>query len=181
MEAVHNALRTAYDNGVIVVAAGGQWTNRVVYPARYSRSIAVGGVTENRKVWHRYYHHGTGEDDSHKIDVWAPGDEQLVATSTRNGDQSEPQFKHDYVESDGTSYATAHVAAAAAMWLVYHGERLDKRYKKRWQRIEAFRALLKATGSKIKGKHARKIKTRILDVSALLKARLPKASGLQPR
>lgn len=181
MSPVRDALRIAYDHGVIVVAAGGHWYNRVVYPARYPRSISVGGVREDCKVWHRYFRHGGNEEDSHNIDVWAPADNQRVGTSTRIGDRAEAEFQHDYCESNGTSYATAHVAAAAAMWLVYRRETLDKRYKKPWQRIEAFRALLKATGSEIKGKYPRKKKTKILDIEELLNTDLPRASDLKSR
>lgn len=182
MEEVHDALKTAYRHGVIVVAAAGQVIDRVVYPAKYSRSIAVGGVKANRKVWFRYYYDPTIDyDHARYIDVWAPADDQLVATSWENADSATGDFSHGYETSNGTSYATAHVAAAAAMWLAYHGERLEDLYPKPWQRIEAFRALLKATASKIKGNYPREKNTGILDIKALLKASLPKPNRLKKR
>ena len=182
MRLVEMALDEAYANGVIVVAAGGQGTDYVVRPARYARSIAVGGVRADRKVWHRYYRDSaTGDDHARFIDVWAPADDQLVATSCRESDKPGAGFHHGYVESHGTSFATAHVSAAAAMWLAVHGERIDTQYPRPWQRVEAFRALIRATGSKIKGKYPRKKNTGILDIEALLDAPLPKPGKLKER
>lgn len=39
------AINRAYEAGIITVAAGGQIIDRVVYPARFARVIAVGGIT----------------------------------------------------------------------------------------------------------------------------------------
>ena len=77
----------------------------------------------------------------------------------------------------GTSYATVHVAAAAAMWLRRHGPALAARYAAPWQRVEAFRLLLRQTARPISGQ-APGNGTGILDIEALLRAPLPAASGL---
>ena len=77
----------------------------------------------------------------------------------------------------GTSYATVHVAAAAAMWLRRHGPELAARYAAPWQRVEAFRLLLRRAARPISGQ-APGNGTGILDIEALLRAPLPAASGL---
>ena len=180
-ERLGNALDKAYEKGVIVVAAGGQCTNRVVYPARYARSIGVGGVRANRMVWHRYYVDAAkSAEDLRYIDVWAPAKKVLVATTDRK-DKDDPEFHHGYDFKSGTSYATAHVAAAAAMWTAQHYDDLRNRYKRPWQRVEAFRTAIRATGTPIKGSYPRQKKTRILDIDALLKQALPDVSELRKR
>ena len=70
------AVDHAYDNGVIVVGAGGQIVDKVVYPGKFFRSIGVGGVTPDWKMWFEY---DRAELDF--IDVWAPGDDVYRANS----------------------------------------------------------------------------------------------------
>ena len=70
------AVDHAYDNGVIVVGAGGQVIDKVVYPGKFFRSIGVGGVTPDWKVWFEY---DRAELDF--IDVWAPGGDVYRANS----------------------------------------------------------------------------------------------------
>ena len=175
------AVDAAYGKGVIVVAAGGQVIDRAVYPARYGRCIGVGGVRKNHKAYHRYYYDSsTGEDHARYMDVWAPALDVPVATTYVDDDGS-GQFIHDQAAEEGTSYATAHVAAAAAMWLAYHYDALDEQYPKPWQRIEGFRTLIRATGTPIKGKYPRDKTARILDIEALLNHDLPDVAKLKRR
>ena len=168
-------LNEAYKRGIIVVAAGGQVWGDVVFPARYKRAIAVGGVNKHSFLYHRY----TPGQNKH-IDVWAPAETVPLATTER-ARTSRNHFDHKYIEDSGTSFATAHVAAAAAMWLVYRREELCRRYPQPWQRIEAFRALLKATGKKLAYRDPPKTKARILDIEALLKEPLPSRANLKKR
>ena len=166
------AVDHAYDRGVIVVAAAGQGVDRVTYPGKFFRSIGVGGVLEDRRV---YEPHATadpeGEDFGDFIDVWAPADPIWRANSVfRDGVVVEDGL--DF--GDGTSYATVQVAAAAAMWLAYHGpDKIGAAYPKPWQRIEAFRALLKATGQDVAGPPEPRNGSGILDMQALLLSDLP--------
>jgi subtilisin family serine protease len=166
------AVDHAYENGVIVVAAGGQIVDRVTYPGKFSRTIGVGGVREDRHVWFPY-EKGMAR---RSIDVWAPADDIPRA----NSKLEDGVVKEDvYGDGDGTSYATAHVAAAAAMWLVHHRDSLDQAYTKPWQWIEAFRKLLAETRQKIEGDYWPDKSKGILDIEALLKADLPKAADLR--
>lgn len=158
------AVDYAYENGVIVVAAGGQVIDRVTYPGKFARTIGVGGVSPNREVWFRYH-----EDWLDNIDVWAPADEIWRANTVIEGGAE----KYDYDFGDGTSYATVHVSGAAAMWLVYRDDDINAKYDQPWQRVEAFRKLLKATHQAVEGGFQPAEGTGILDIKAVLEADLP--------
>lgn len=166
------AVDHAYERGVIVVAAGGQIIDRVTYPGKFSRTIGVGGVSPDRTVWFEY-------DESmaeRSIDIWGPADDVRRANSElRDGQVVEGPFG----EGDGTSYATGHVAAAAAMWLAFHGDELDSAYPEPWQRVEAFRKLIQSTSQDVEGDYWPNKDRGILNIEALLKAKLPAASGLK--
>lgn len=166
------AVDHAYRNGVIVVAAGGQVIDRVTYPGKFSRSIGVGGISADRKAWYKY-----DEGSARRsIDIWAPADDVLRANSKLdNGQVVEASYK----TGDGTSYATVHVAGAAAMWLAYHGDELDGAYPEPWQRVAAFRQLIGQTGRDLKGDYWPDNTKGILDIRALLKAGLPAAESLE--
>ena len=164
------AVDLAYDRGLIVVGAGGQVIDRVTYPGKFFRAIGVGGVKPDRKVWFEY-----DRGQVEYVDVWAPADEIWRANSMlRDGVVVDAPF----AEGDGTSYATVHVAAAAAMWLAYHNEKLDEVYPEPWQRIEAFRKLIKDNSQGIEGDYQPHPGTGILDIAAVLEADLPPADGL---
>ncbi len=77
------AVDYAYERGVIVVGAGGQVIDQVVYPAKFFRAIGVGGVNEDREIWFAYEVLDGGESgNQHEfIDVWAPADDVLRANT----------------------------------------------------------------------------------------------------
>jgi subtilisin family serine protease len=183
------AVDRAYETGVIVVAAGGQVVDRVCYPGKYDRTIGVGGVTWQRRIWFDYE---AGRD---RIDVWAPAKDVWRADSIAEpGQTAVPPVEADdpgaafafgvgdhggkLDKGAGTSYATPHVAAAAAMWLLLRGPEIAARYPEPWQRVEAFRTLLKRTASPINGT-APPNGSGILDILALLEAPLPARGGLR--
>lgn len=182
-----HAVDEAYEAGVILVAAGGQVVDSVCYPAKYDRTIGVGGVTAARRVWFRYK---AGRD---MIDVWAPAADvlranPLAAVGTvairplEGGDPgmsavSSDSSSGDYAKGTGTSYATVHVAGAAAMWLLARGADIAAAYGEPWQQVEAFRRLLRTTAQPIVGP-APANGTAILDILALLRADLPSAASL---
>ena len=103
------ALAAAYADGVTIVCAAGNegWSKNVSYPAISPYTIAVGAVDINGTVA-SYSNGGTG------LDLVAPGGGNTVA-----GDGILQETFDDsgwnYFFYSGTSMATPHVAAAAAM------------------------------------------------------------------
>jgi hypothetical protein len=83
-----------------------------------------------------------------------------------------------YGKGAGTSYATVHVAAAAAMWLLLRQDDIERTYGEAWQRVEAFRRLLRTTAGSINGKQPTN-RTGVLDIEQLLLAALPAATSLR--
>lgn len=176
------AVDFAYGRGVIVVAAGGQVVDVVSYPGKFSRTIGVGGVKPDGTV---YFPYARWMHD--RIDVWAPSEPVFRANMVRldGGDLvPEEPMRHGH----GTSYGTVHVSAAAAMWLVHRGDEIRDIYDKPWQRIEAFRALLKKTGAAVKDdidpfntleESLEPIATLILNIKELLQADLPDRDSLE--
>ena len=114
------ALDYAYDNGVTVVCASGNdgFKKNVSYPAIYPTTIAVGAVDTRPEVT-RYSNRGDG------LDIVAPGGDN---TKDMNGDgYADGVLQETYINGawgywffDGTSMASPHVAAVAAM-LYSHG------------------------------------------------------------
>ena len=124
MHALGRAVDHAYERGVIIVGAAGQTEDApqlvgfTVYPGRYSRTILVGGINADMKVCFDY------ENGRQFVDVWAPADDIRRPNSVFG--MPEP-FKELRGNGDGTSYATVHVAGAAAMWLRKRGARARRR------------------------------------------------------
>ncbi len=168
--ALTRAVDHAYEAGIIVVCAGGQFVDEVIYPARLDRTIGVGGITAQRNIWHTYA-------SAEYIDVWAPADDVWRANILTGPGLNETE----YSKGDGTSYATPHVAGAAAMWLLQHGTHLQQVYQEGWQIVEAFRFLLHNTSSLIAGETPPNNHAGILDMVALLQAPLPPVTELVKR
>ncbi len=135
-KALRDAIDYAYERGVFFFcAAGNNIPNPdVVNPARLNRTIAVAGTTRDKWPW-------SGSSRGTQVEISAPADQIHRAERLRNG-------KDAYGVGDGTSYATPQVCAAAALWLAWHGEAIAAAYAAPWQPIEAFRALLAASGAR---------------------------------
>ena len=99
-----DAIKRAYNSGIVVVAASGNeyQTEHVGSPAIYPEAIAVGAVGPNMKKAD-FSNSGAG------LDVVAPG---VDIASTLPEDS---QMGSMYGVSSGTSMATPHVAATAAL------------------------------------------------------------------
>lgn len=163
--ALKSAVNDAYDAGVIMVCSAGNYVNDVVAPANLSRTIALGGVTHRMEPW-------SGSSYGPEVDFSGPADNVRRASTERSG-----QFVYAAV-GDGTSYATAITAGAAALWLAHHGAALDVEYSKPWQRVEAFRALARESTQRPPVWNPGAFGTGVLDIHALLARPLPPASGL---
>ena len=163
---IGEAVDLAYENGVIVVCAAGQLVDRVVYPAKHRRAIAVAGVTRNKRRFAIYQKY----DSYARIDAWAPAD------PITRGDFPD---KTTYGEGDGTTYAALHVSAAAAMWLRLHGRAIDSKYGNSWKRVEAFRALLRASQGRLPFRTPPSNYAGRLNIDKLLGLSLPAAAGLR--
>ena len=117
-QALEEAVNQARAQGVLVVAAAGNNNSAVEYPARYDSVLAVGAVRFD-KTRARYSNYGSA------IDVVAPGgDNQVDQNGDGFGDGIVQQtFRSGeintfrYLFMEGTSMATPHVSALAALLL----------------------------------------------------------------
>jgi len=166
-----HAVDHAYDCGVIVVAASGNnVSDHVTYPGKYFRSICAGGIDPDRNIWREH-----DEDFRDFIDIFAPASEIFRANSTHaNGRVNPGEYRED---GDGTSYATACTAGAAALWLAHRGSDLQQRYLEPWMTVEAFRVLLKQTATPLNQTRPG-VETGILNIVGLLEAELPDPGSL---
>jgi len=108
------AVEYAYKNGVIFCSAAGNDVGFVVWPARYSQVFAIAGLNINREPWE-------GSCHGKSVILSAPG-ENVYVCRARMGDSA---ISYDYSFGSGTSFATPHVAAAAALWLNHFGAELS--------------------------------------------------------
>ena len=176
------AFDDAYQAGVIVVCAAGQVIDRVIYPARYKTTIAVGGI---RQDGNRHYPNNN-YDLPERVDIWAQADGINRAISyLENG---EPRFEYAEQEPDtstddvcGTSYAAPQVAAAAALWVETFFDRLPQPGDvDAWKTVEAFRAALTGSAKEVflKISNSRRRITRPrLDIERLL-GRAPRLAAV---
>jgi subtilisin family serine protease len=165
------AVDAAYERGVIIVAAAGNYTSEVTYPGRYSRTIAAGGITKRDEPW-------SGGSRGVSVDLCAPAADVWRADPIRNNDGSVATSRYGD-NGDGTSYATVHVSGAAALWKAHHGAKLDDLYAARpWQYVEAFRTVIKSTARKPAGWNDKLFGAGILNIEATLQAPLPNPNTL---
>lgn len=165
--AVRKAIDGAYEAGVIMICAAGQYVRDVVSPARLNRTIAVAGTTHLDVPW-SWSCHGP------ETDLSAPAaDIYSAASGLRSG-----SAEYTYVDGgNGTTFATAMVSGACALWLLHRRADLRASYAKPWQRVEAFRRCVKASTRK-PANWPYGFGDGILDVAALLSAGLPDAADL---
>ncbi|WP_109106245.1 S8 family serine peptidase [Azospirillum sp. TSO35-2] len=171
--ALRRALERAVAADVIVLAAAGNCVGFVVWPARFDDCIAIGGTNADDKPW-------PGSCRGPDVDVSAPA-QNVYRASARTGDSGQGQ---------GTSFAVALVAGAAACWLAYHGRaNVIAAARARGETVQSlFRRLLKATARRPKEWEPLEMGAGVVDALALLKADLdtgrdtegPLATGVAP-
>ena len=164
------AIDYAYENGVIVVAACGQMTNKVSYPAKHRRSIGVAGVWKRSSDYKIYYPY----ENYARVDIFAPA--KPIWRADVDCDDNGNFRGFTYGEGDGTSYAVPHVTATAAMWLVLRGPEITAKYGSTWKRVEAFRKLLRLTQRVLLFQAPPDCVARALDADALVRRALPNIS-----
>lgn len=120
---LHNAVINAKNAGAVVcVAAGNNNTTPIRYPARYVETIAIGATNEDDdRCDPSDWSPGRGSNFGNNLNISAPG----VNTYTTDITGANGYSGTDYTSSfGGTSGATPHVAATAAL-LISHNERIN--------------------------------------------------------
>ncbi len=126
------AAKRAQEKGILIIAASGNYVRTVVWPARFSSTIAVAA---NNVRCHHWKHSSRGS----AIDISAPGESVWRATLNEAHENIVGMGK-------GTTFATGNVSGAAALWLSYH--RNDPNLAALQQQgavTEAFRTALRQT------------------------------------
>lgn len=97
---LHDAVKSAKNSGIVVVAAAGNTgNNQYSYPAAFPESISVSAIDQSKN----FAYFSTYND---KVDLTAPG-VKILSTLPDN----------TYTEFNGTSMASPHVAGVAALIL----------------------------------------------------------------
>ncbi len=151
---MRGAIRSAIGRNIIVLAAAGQspWGlpgAATVYPAAYPECIAVAGVEgvngtpdprDGYKPWNSS-NRSNPNGQYGRITISAPACPVYTALANREN-------KPTYGNSEGTSFATAFMAGAAALWLSYH---FFWAYEGRKTAQEQFREYVQKTARKPRG------------------------------
>ena len=164
---LHRAIQRAVESGMIVMAAAGNDVGIVVAPASYADCLAVAATGVDDLPWPE-------SSRGPAVDVSAPGWCVHVAGYDWSGAEPVPEVH----QASGTSYAVAHLAGVAALWLAHHSPAaLRQRYGPSLQ--AAFWQLLVTDGCRVPaGWDGSRWGAGIVDAAALLAAPLPSVDGL---
>ena len=131
LRGLHAAIRDAVKSHLLVVCAAGNMVHFTVWPARYKESIAVAASNIDDKPW-----------------VWTCGGVVDISAPGEDVWKADPDAARVKVsKGSGTSYATAHVAGCAALWLAFFdkGRLVTHAKSVKWPMQELFRQSLVAT------------------------------------
>jgi hypothetical protein len=161
---LHDAIQEAVNDGMIVMAAAGNDVHFVTAPASYDNCLAVAATGPDAKPW-------TGSSRGSAVDACAPG--ACIWTAAFVWGPSPPGQK--VAQSNGTSYAVAHLAAVAALWLSRHGrDSLIQTYgKANIQKLFVFLLHQPGVCRKPAGWDGANWGAGVIDAKALLEAPLP--------
>ena len=161
------AIQLAIADGLIVLAAAGNevlGNRRVVAPANYEECIAVAATNALDRPW-------IGSCRGKEVDISAPGESVWVAQTSKAGRGR----RYSVTQGSGTSFAVAHVAGVAALWVAFHGrDDLLERYGK--PGIQgAFKTVFQETAREPQEWNERDFGPGIIDAEAVLTHPLPDA------
>jgi hypothetical protein len=162
-------IRRAVDDGLIVMAAAGNYVGFVTAPANLADCLAVAATNARDRPW-------SGSSHGSEVDISAPGESVWVASV----DWRRQPPVYSVGRSSGTSFAVACLAGVAALWLAHHGrDALIAKYgKARLQQV--FLQILKANGRRVPtGWNNSEYGAGIVDARALLGAHLPDAADVR--
>ncbi len=110
-EAIDEAVQEATQKGIVVVAAAGNGGGNAdtSFPAALDNVISVGAIAKKDQVYE-------GSNVGETVDLVAPG--VGVTSTSLQGDLGDDNGH--YTTGTGTSYATPHVAAVAALYKAQH-------------------------------------------------------------
>ena len=159
---LERAINDAVRRDIIVVNAAGNCIGMVVAPASYDNAIAVGATNVDNKPW-------KGSSKGRAVDISAPGEDVYVADAVAGatGIASSP--------GNGTSFATAAVAGAAASWIAFHGRERIKAAQGSLTRRDLFVQSMQASARVPSGWDAGRYGTGILNLEKLLRQPLGSA------
>ena len=133
--ALWKAVNKAEENGILIIAAAGNFVRTVVWPARFSSVIAVAATNVHCRPW---IHSSRGLS----VDISAPGESIWRATLDKN---------HEYINGMGmgTTFATGNTAGVAALWIARHQDNpLFSELQQQGLITKAFRRTLQETAWK---------------------------------
>ncbi|KAF1710903.1 S8 family peptidase [Pseudoxanthomonas sacheonensis] len=153
---LERAINDAVRRDIIVVNAAGNCIGMVVAPASYDNAIAVGATNADNKPW-------KGSSKGRAVDISAPGEDVYVADAVvgTTGIESSP--------GNGTSFATAAVAGAAASWIAFHGRDRIKAAQGSLTRRDLFVQAMQASARVPQGWDGQRYGTGILNLDKLLR------------
>lgn len=161
-DSLRDAVDYAISKGVVLVAAAGNHTPFVCYPAKYDAVLALAGSNARDGLW-------SGSALGSTVDVTAPGESVWRGHVELNA-LGDPTYTVG--RGSGTSYATALTAGVCALWMHQHGqEALVQQYGGMLGRV--FRDLVRSTARIVPNWPIQEAGAGIVDADALLAAPLP--------